>query len=204
MHLTAGRNLPNRMRRGTPDDRFREPGPSREKRESNFMKAKAMKRRGLLSWLLQYFRGLPRVVRTLFIAVSVLVICVTITGVVYLSISLHYIYFDRTDLPEIEQFAKGEFSTIGHVYDLNSQPLAEMSREHRRITQYEEIPAIVRDAILADEDKNFFSHNGVDYSTIPRVVAKIRVGTVLNRMTRVGRQDKADSLVMCRQGGSTI
>ena len=163
-----------------------------------------MKRRTRLSWLREYFRGLPRAVRTLFITVSMFVICMTVTGAVYLSITLHYIYFDRTDLPDIEQFAKFEFSTIGHVYDLNSQPLAEMSREHRRITRYEEIPAIVRDAILAAEDKNFFSHNGVDYSTIPRVVAKIRGGTVLKRMTRVGRQDKADSLVMCRQGGSTI
>jgi penicillin-binding protein 1A len=168
------------------------------------MKTRMMKRRTRRSWFLQYFRGLPRAVRALFITVSVFVMCITVTGVVYLSITLHYIYFDRTDLPEIEQFAKFEFSTIGHVYDLNSQPLAEMSREHRRITRYEEIPAIVRDAILAAEDKNFFSHNGVDYSAIPRVVAKIRGGTVLNRMTRVGRQDKADSLVMCRQGGSTI
>jgi hypothetical protein len=36
--------------------------------------------------------------------------------------------------------------------------LAEFSKEHRRIVCYNEIPPIVRDAILAAEDKNFFSH----------------------------------------------
>jgi penicillin-binding protein 1A len=157
-----------------------------------------------LSSLLQYFRGLPFAVRTLLIASFGLVICTTVTAVVFLAITFHYIYFDRTDLPAIEQFAGFEFSTIGHIYDFNGQPLVELSREHRRITRYEEIPTVVRDAIIAAEDKNFFSHNGVDYSTIPRVVKKVRVGTVLNRMIRVGLVDKADSLVMFRQGGSTI
>jgi penicillin-binding protein 1A len=154
--------------------------------------------------LLQYFRGLPLAVRVLVITACGFLMCTTVTALVLLTIALHYIYFDRTDLPEIEQFAGFEFSTIGHVYDLNGQPLAEMSRERRRITRYEEIPTTVRDAILAAEDKNFFSHDGVDYSAIPRVMEKVRVGTVLNRITRVGREDKADSLVMFRQGGSTI
>ncbi len=38
--------------------------------------------------------------------------------------------------------------------------------EHRQITQYADIPPVVRDAILATEDKHFFSHNGVDYFSI--------------------------------------
>jgi penicillin-binding protein 1A len=160
--------------------------------------------RNRLRSLLQYFRRLPLAVRMLVITASGFLMCTTVTAVVLLAIALHYIYFDRTDLPAIEQFAGFEFSTIGHVYDLNGQPLAEMSKEHRRITRYEEIPTTVRDAILAAEDKNFFSHDGVDYSAIPRVMGKVRVGTVLNRITRVGREDKADSLVMFRQGGSTI
>ncbi|HLJ26393.1 MAG TPA: transglycosylase domain-containing protein [Candidatus Angelobacter sp.] len=157
-----------------------------------------------LRLLIQYFHRLPLAVRVPLITASVLVICVTVVGVALITIALHYIYFDRTDLPRIEQFARFEFSTIGHIYDLNGQPLVEMSREHRRITPYQEIPAIVRDAILAAEDKNFFSHNGVDYSSIPRVVEKVRVGAVLGRMRRVGREDGPDSLVMFRQGGSTI
>ncbi len=127
-----------------------------------------------------------------------------VTAAVILGMALHYVYFDRTDLPDIEPFARFEFPAIGHVYDTNGQPLIELAREHRQIMQYGDIPPVVRDAILAAEDKNFFSHSGVDYSRIPRVLQKVRVGALATRITRVGRQDKDDSLVMLRQGGSTI
>jgi penicillin-binding protein 1A len=160
--------------------------------------------RGRLRSLGQYFRRLPVVVRALIITASALVICTALTAGSLLAVALHYIYFDRSHLPEIEQFAEFQFSTIGHVYDLNGQPLVEMSREHRRITPYQEMPIIVRDAILAAEDKNFFSHNGVDYSTFPRVVKKVRMRTVLKRMRRMGQEDEPDSPAMFRQGGSTL
>jgi penicillin-binding protein 1A len=126
-----------------------------------------------------------------------------IAGFVLL-VGLHYVYFDRTNLPDVGPFARFEFPATGHVYDTNGRLLIELAKEHRQITQYGDIPPIVRDAILAAEDKNYFSHNGVDYSRIPRVLSKVRVGTLLTRITRLGRQDKADSLVMLRQGGSTI
>ena len=125
-------------------------------------------------------------------------------AVLVLLVGLHHVYFDRDNLPDIEPFARFEFPAIGHVYDTNGQPLIELAREHRQIMQYEDIPPVVRNAILAAEDKNFFSHGGVDYSRIPRVLSKVRFGTLVTRITRLGLQDKADSLVMLRQGGSTI
>ena len=86
--------------------------------------------------------------------------------------AIRYIYFDRTNLPDLEAFSRFEFPTIGHVYDVNGQPLVEMASEYRQITRYEDIPPIVRDAILAAEDKNFFSHSGVDYSGFVRVAVQ--------------------------------
>jgi penicillin-binding protein 1A len=61
----------------------------------------------------------------------------------------------------LDGFTRFEFTTIGHIYDANGQPLKEMASEARQITRYEEIPPIVRDAIVAAEDKNFFSHSGI-------------------------------------------
>jgi len=104
----------------------------------------------------------------------------------------------------MERFARFEFPTIGHVYDGNNQPFIEMAREHRRITEYEDIPPIVRNAILAAEDKNFFSHSGIDYSVIPRVLGKVKVGTLLARLIGLERQDEVDNQVIFPQGGSTI
>ena len=97
-----------------------------------------------------------------------LLICTTVITAALVAVGFHHVYFDRTNLPDIGPFTRFEFPTIGHIYDANGQPLIEMAREYRQIIQYEDIPPIVRDAILATEDKNFFSHSGVDYSAIPR------------------------------------
>jgi penicillin-binding protein 1A len=132
------------------------------------------------------------------------VICTTVITGVLVAVAFHHVYFDRTDLPDMEPFARFEFPTIGRVYDADDQPLIEVAREYRLLTEYEDIPPIVRDAILATEDKNFFSHSGIDYSVIPRVLGKVRVGTLLARLIGLERQDEVDSQVIFPQGGSTI
>jgi membrane carboxypeptidase/penicillin-binding protein len=78
-----------------------------------------------------------------------LLFCAAILADVLTAGVLYHIYFDRSNLPDIEGFTQFELPTIGHIYDTNGQPLKEMASESRQITQYEEIPAIVRDAILA-------------------------------------------------------
>src|ERR1051325_2836299 len=119
-------------------------------------------------------------------------------------IGFHHVYFDRSDLPDVRAFAAFEFPTIGHVYDVHGAPLTELAREHRQITEYKGIPPIVRDAILAAEDKNFFSHSGVDYSGIPRVLWKVRLRTLLARLVGLSRSDGVDDPIIFPQGGSTI
>ena len=132
-----------------------------------------------------------------------------IIGTIFIAIALvaagfHHVYFDRTNLPDMGPFTRFEFPTIGHIYDANSQPLIELAKEYRRIIHYEEIPPIVRDAIIATEDKNFFTHGGVDYSVLPRMLRKVRIGSLAARLTGLGRQDPANSPAIFPQGGSTI
>ena len=79
-----------------------------------------------------------------------------------------------------------------------------MAAESRQITRYTEIPPIVRDAILAAEDKNFFSHSGVDYSGFVRVLGKLKVSNLIGRLARMGRRDAANNSAIFPQGGSTI
>ncbi len=133
-----------------------------------------------------------------------LVICTTPIIAALVSIGFYHVYFDRSDLPDIEAFARFEFSTIGTVYDANGQPLIELAKEYRKIVKYEDIPPIVRDAILATEDKHFFSHSGVDYSVIPRVLGKVRIRALAARLVGLGQQDENESPALLPQGGSTI
>jgi penicillin-binding protein 1A len=103
---------------------------------------------------------------------------------------LYGLYADRGPVPDLGPLLRFEFPTIGHVYDAQGQPLIELAREQRQITAYEDIPPVVRDAILAAEDSRFFSHHGVDYLSLPRVLGKLRLNVS-------GRP-------MFPQGGSTI
>lgn len=124
--------------------------------------------------------------------------------VTLVAIGLYHVYFCRTSLPDIEPFIRFEFPTIGHVYDLNDQPFIEMAREYRRNVKYEDIPPIVRDAIIATEDKNFFKHSGVDYSVFPRVLSKVRIRALAARLTRITRGNEVSHPVVFPHGGSTI
>jgi penicillin-binding protein 1A len=88
------------------------------------------------------------------------------TGLVY------HVYFDRNGLPSLDAFVRFEPPTIGEVRDAQGRVLIELAREYRRVVAYDELPVILRQAILAAEDKNFFTHSGVDYGSLPRVVQK--------------------------------
>jgi penicillin-binding protein 1A len=149
----------------------------------------ARSRLGRLPWR----RGLVRLLVGAAIVATALV-----AGVI------HYIYFDRTNLPDLEAFTRFELPTIGHVYDVNGRPFIEMASEYREITTYEDVPPILRGAILAAEDKNFFSHNGIDYSGFARVLYKLRILNLLGRLTKLGKRDAANSAAIFPQGGSTI
>jgi penicillin-binding protein 1A len=91
---------------------------------------------------------------------------------------VHHTYFNRSGVPDLEPFIRFELSTTGRVYDAQGTVLVELAREHRRVVSYEEVPPVLRDAILAAEDKNFFSHSGVEYRALPRVVYKTAVHSV--------------------------
>ena len=91
---------------------------------------------------------------------------------------VHYIYFDRGRLPDLERFIRFELPTIGEVYDAEGAVLAELAREYRRVIAYDDVPPVLRDAILAAEDRNFFTHSGLEYRALPRVAYKTIVHSV--------------------------
>ena len=110
----------------------------------------------------------------------------------------HHIYFDRSGVPDLEPFIRFELSTIGKVYDARGTVLVELAREYRQVVSYEEVPPVLRHAILAAEDKNFFAHSGVDYRALPRVLYKAA-------MSSVGSWWNGDGFrLRLPQGGSTL
>ena len=86
-----------------------------------------------------------------------------------------YVYLYPFGHPDIEPLVRFELPTVGHVYDSNGQALISLAQEYRSIVQYSDIPPVVREAILAAEDKRFFRHDGLDFASLPRVLSKARL-----------------------------
>ena len=189
--------------------------PSKMRRRNQRGGALPTRAMGLMSFVLNWFRvlrvvglGVVRRIRSSRLRrlrwLVYLVVGPTVITSALIIVGFHHVYFDRTNLPDIEPFTRFEFPCIGYVYDANGQPLMELAREYRRIIKYKDIPPIVRDAILATEDKNFFTHSGMDYSRIPRVLGKVRIGTLLARLIGLGPEDGSNSPTIFPQGGSTV
>jgi len=91
---------------------------------------------------------------------------------------LYHVHFDRSGLPDLEPFVRFELPTTGSVYDAQGKLLIELATEYRQVVSYDEVPFVLREAVLAAEDKNYFSHSGVDYTVLPRVVYKTAAGSL--------------------------
>jgi penicillin-binding protein 1B len=80
-------------------------------------------------------------------------------------------YFDQE--PATVKFAGGKINRIVSLADNTSRPLYELepqlitnlynsNREKQRVVHYEDIPPVLRNAVLSAEDKRFFQHSGFD------------------------------------------
>src|SRR6478609_7854180 len=76
-------------------------------------------------------------------------------------------YFGR-DLPDYQQLAHYEPPITTRVHAGDGRLLAEYSTERRIFVPFSAIPPRVVDAFLAAEDKNFYSHHGIDVASILR------------------------------------
>jgi penicillin-binding protein 1A len=79
-------------------------------------------------------------------------------------------YFGR-DLPNYQQLADYQPPIVSRVYAGDGRLLAEYASEKRVFVPVHEIPPRVIDAFLAAEDRNFYSHMGIDPVAMARAAA---------------------------------
>ncbi len=66
------------------------------------------------------------------------------------------------DLPNHEQLAQYTPPTISRIYSGEGRLIDEFARERRLFAPAEDIPALVKEAFISAEDKNFYRHAGYD------------------------------------------
>lgn len=89
-------------------------------------------------------------------------------------------------LPEYTQLALYEPPVMSRVHAADGQLLAEYANERRLFVPIEAIPDLVVQAFLSAEDKNFFSHSGVDWPSVARAVYSNLVNLAQGRRRLVG------------------
>jgi penicillin-binding protein 1A len=106
----------------------------------------------------RFLRGLARM-----IFVMVLLIAVLAGGGVAFAIA----HFSQ-DLPDHQQLLSYQPATGTKVYAGDGSLMADFASENRTIVPFKQIPAVVVHAFLAAEDREFYSHNGVNPMAILR------------------------------------
>jgi penicillin-binding protein 1A len=74
------------------------------------------------------------------------------------------------DLPEYSQLQDYEPPVMTRVHASDGSLVAEYARERRLYLPIQAIPSPVIEAFLSAEDKNFYSHGGIDLTSIARAV----------------------------------
>jgi penicillin-binding protein 1A len=127
-------------------------------------------------------RFLIRFLGFLFAAGS-LVFLVMVAGVAGL------LYHFSQDLPDYSTLQDYEPPVMTRVHAADGQLLAEYAKERRLYLPIQAIPKLVTNCFISAEDKNFYEHNGIDFSGI------VRAGVVYVQNLGKGRRP---------QGASTI
>jgi len=74
------------------------------------------------------------------------------------------------NLPDIAQLEEWEPGKITYIYAEDGETIGEYAQQKRVEVTYDQIPKILKDAIIATEDPRFFEHNGIDFRGILRAI----------------------------------
>ncbi len=113
-----------------------------------------------------------RLIKNIFIAFTVFFL---ISGILLLSILWNY----SNNIPDYKFLKNYKPPVSSKVYSGNGDLVADFSKEKRIFVPYRSIPKNVINAFLSAEDKNFFSHPGVDAKGVLRAT----INNIKNVMT---------------------
>ncbi len=110
-------------------------------------------------------------------------------GIIGVAILAYAIYHCSRNLPDYSQLKQYYPPSITRIYSSDGKLMEEYAKEHRIFVPIHSIPKFLVEAFIATEDKNFYTHAGIDIFSIIRATIN-NVSHVLNNQ-RV-------------EGGSTI
>jgi penicillin-binding protein 1A len=123
-------------------------------------------------------------IRVAVVAIAVLVVVVVTASGVVAGMALAF----NRKLPDVSAlYAPPEEAT--RVYAANGELIASLFRENRDFIPLDEIPVMVRQAVIAIEDDRFYHHRGVDVrGTVRAVIRNLLAGGVVEGGSTITQQ----------------
>jgi penicillin-binding protein 1A len=129
----------------------------------------------------------PSIIRMEKFAVSVLLFCSIIGGLVF-----GYITAEIKNFSGIDNLKAFQPSIPTRLYDVNGDVIAELFQEKRDIVQFSSLPQCLINAFIATEDQGFYDHFGISPISIIRAMGKNFIASIKRGKPTIA------------QGGSTI
>lgn len=85
-------------------------------------------------------------------------------------VAAYFLWKISQELPDYDSLARYKPAVVTRVHAIDGRMIAEFARERRIFVPIESIPKKVIKAFLSAEDKNFYSHPGIDWEGIARAV----------------------------------
>jgi len=133
--------------------------------------------------------AMTRLFASLFANLSILAI-VGIGGVG----ALAYIY--GQDLPSHDELVNYEPPMLSRVYSGEGEVIAEFAEERRVFAPIDEVPDLVKNAFISAEDKNFYTHPGVDALGIVKAITRYAVAKASGQSVRLAGASTITQQVM--------
>ena len=127
---------------------------------------------------------LPQISRWLALAACIVFAPIAIS-VLVLAFAVAWAY---PSLPSIEALTDYQPKIPLRVYSADNQMIGEFGEERRNLVTFAQVPAVMKQAILAAEDDRFYQHGGVDTIGVMRAA--------LSNITSPGRQQGASTITM--------
>src|SRR6202047_3280900 len=93
-----------------------------------------------------------------------------------------------TDLPQVDALEAYRPSSVTELYDDHSRVIGSFALQRRVVATYEDFPPALRDALVSIEDKDFYTHSGINFWRI--------VGAAYRDIESGGRGQGASPLTM--------
>ncbi|HEV2247079.1 MAG TPA: transglycosylase domain-containing protein, partial [Terriglobia bacterium] len=107
-----------------------------------------------------------------FLGQLVLVILVVLAAGAGVLGGLLFVY--SSDLPQVRQLEDYRPDVMTEVFADDGTPIARFAMQHRVLMTYDQIPPLVRNAVISVEDRNFESHWGIDvFRTVRAAITDI-------------------------------